>query len=322
MSNITICYYKQDNLLGSDVLLGKEIYDDIEEFLLPINYKNTPFFITKSFLGHANYRWKVKLVLGIKKGVYGVWLIDKDTSTDIYLNQTSMRIKAPFWGVVKKGAIVIVEFGHVYQVANFIGEIKDTYSYPCTHQSGEMHKRRPAIVVSADKHGVKIVPITSKKPDSYPLNKSVFELEEESTQFINEFSNDKNSYVLCEMIQTVSPARILPPNAKSRRNVKTFFRDERYTRIINRRDIWKLETALLSSIGLPKIKQDLLEKEEKLSNLESEKQSLDSDSRLLRQELDKMKLRYKILSELYMPSSNCKSLDEVDSEVDEYIGLD
>ncbi|KHN53766.1 hypothetical protein OI69_05930 [Pectobacterium fontis] len=307
--------------MGCDVLLGKEIYDDIDEFLLPINYKNTPFFITKSFLGHANYRWKVKFVLGIKKGVYGVWLIDKDTSSDIYLNQTSMRKKVPFWGVVKKGSIVIVEFGHVYQVANFIGEIKDTYSYPCTHQSGEMHKRRPAIVVSADKHGVKIVPITSKKPDSYPLNKSVFELEEESTRFIHEFSNDKNSYVLCEMIQTVSPARILPPNAKNR-NVKIFFRDECYTRLINRRDRWKLEIALLSSIGLPKIKQDLLEKEEKLSNLEAEKQSLDSDSILLRQELDKMKHKYKILSELYIASSNCESLDEVDSEVDEYIGLD
>ncbi|WP_276307759.1 hypothetical protein [Proteus alimentorum] len=39
-----------------------------------------------------------------------------------------------------------------------------------------MHKRRPAIVIKADDRGVKVIPLTSKKPHDLAVNTSIFKL--------------------------------------------------------------------------------------------------------------------------------------------------
>lgn len=53
MESTVICYYKKNKLSACEYnepeLLGREVYEDINEFVLPVNRKNTPFFITKKF---------------------------------------------------------------------------------------------------------------------------------------------------------------------------------------------------------------------------------------------------------------------------------
>lgn len=327
MESTVICYYKKDKLsackYNEPELLGREVYEDINEFVLPVNRKNTPFFITKKFSNQETTRWKVEYVVGSvsQKGMYEILLSEKNIDTDVYLNQTAKKVKKVFWGIVKKGAIVIVEFGHIYQLTNRSGEIQNTYSYPCYNQNGEMHKRRPAIVVSADKHGVKIVPVTSQKPDSYPVNKSVFKLEESSVEFISDFSKDKESYVLCEMIQTVSPARILPPNAKNRGSHK-FFRDEHYTRRIIRSDVWKLEEALLSSIGLPDLRKDYTDNKKRTDSLESDNKISEEKLRQCHLENHELNKKLHILKQLYMIAGDNLSEVTIDREINEYLSID
>ncbi|HHX8750553.1 TPA: type II toxin-antitoxin system PemK/MazF family toxin [Morganella morganii] len=327
MERTVICYYKKDKLSACEFnepeLLGREVHENINEFILPVNRKNTPFFITRKFSNQESTRWKVEYVIGSvsQKGVYEIYLSEKDIETDIYLNETAKKVKKPFWGIVKKGAIVIVEFGHIYQLTNLSGEIKNTYSYPCYHQNGEMHKRRPAIVVSADRHGVKIVPVTSQKPDSCPVNKSVFKLDESSVEFISDFLKDKESYVLCEMIQTVSPARILPPHAKNRSAYK-FFRDEKYTRKIIRSDIWKLEEALLSSIGLPDLREEYANNKKRADSLESDNKISEDKLKKIHLENNELNKKLHILKQLYMVTSDNVSEAMIDQEINEYLSID
>lgn len=166
MATVSLRYHTFDNTdQASEVLLGTENAENIDEILLPLNEKNTPFFITKSFVAVACKRWKVEFVLGIAPNWWGVWLSKVYISKDIYLSQTlKNRRISHAGGIVKRRAIVIVEFGHIYQTQNSQRGLSDSSLYPCNHQSGEMHKRRPAIVVSADKRGVKVVPITSQEP--------------------------------------------------------------------------------------------------------------------------------------------------------------
>ncbi|MGG6196922.1 type II toxin-antitoxin system PemK/MazF family toxin [Pantoea allii] len=328
MNNTQICYFIKNSplgapLTGKEIQLGKEIHENINEFMLPINYKNTPLFITKKFFGYDIYRWKVELVLGSvsQKGRYDIYLSEKNVKSDVYLNETAKKQNKAFWGIVKKGAIVIVEFGHIYQIANSGGDLKNTYSYPCNHQNGEMHKRRPAIVVSADKNGVKIVPITSQIPDSYPDNKGVFKLDKLSTEYINEFSIDKESYVLCEMIQTISPTRILPPYSRNRKT-NLFFRDQSYTRKIIRSDVWELEEALLSSIGLPLLRKEHVENKNKIDELKLQNSQYENDLDAVTQKYVELEKKFAILKQLYIGAEGCFSEREVDNEINEYLAID
>ncbi len=215
MSKTSIMYLTYNKNKEDEKILGIEYIENIDEILVPLNKKNTPIYITKAFSGINCKRWRVAFVLGISSNNWGIWLIEKDVSNDVYLSKTmaNKNIKNP-GGLLRKGCIVIVEFGYIYQTLNFQTGLTQSSLYPCNHQEGEMHKRRPCIVVKADKNGITIVPITSKKPNSSEFNRAIFELENDSTCYIKEFNPEKKSFALCEMIQTVSPTRILPPDAR------------------------------------------------------------------------------------------------------------
>ena len=159
MATASLRYYTYDaNNQARERLLGIENVENIDEMLIPLNEKNTPIFITKAFTGIACKRWRVEFVLGIEKNIWGVWLSEKDISNDVYLSQTMKNEASHMLAVSLKGGIVIVEFGHIYLTLNFSNGLSDSSRYPCYHQSGEMHKRRPAIVVSADKEALKLFP--------------------------------------------------------------------------------------------------------------------------------------------------------------------
>jgi len=260
----------------------------------------------------------------------GVWLTEKDISKDVYLSQsmTKRHIRSAS-GIVKKGAIVIVDFGHIYQALHFQNGLSDSSLYPCYHQTGEMHKRRPAIVISADARGVKIVPVTSKVPAAHVYNRAIFELEEESTRHITEFTPGKRSFVLCEMIQTVSPTKILPPQAKDNKGrERQFRRDESYYRRISHHDMQALEEGLLTAIEMSSLrkKNDGLSRErdqarETIKEQTAEIELLRATEQQLSTELAKLKKKYRILSDLHLPVSEHTSPEELQKEVSEYSRL-
>ncbi|HFK9547739.1 TPA: type II toxin-antitoxin system PemK/MazF family toxin [Enterobacter hormaechei] len=329
MATASLRYYTYDaNNQARERLLGIENVENIDEMLIPINEKNTPIFITKAFTGIASRRWRVEFVLGIEKNIWGVWLSEKDISKDVYLSQTmKKRSITHAGGIVKRGCIVIVEFGHIYLTLNFSNGLSDSSRYPCYHQSGEMHKRRPAIVVSADKRGVKVVPITSQEPDGHLYNRAIFELESASTTYISEFKRDKPCFALCEMIQTVSPTRILPPEAKDMKSSdRKFRRDESYNRKLSTNDLHALEEGLLTAVGMASLRKKndtLLGERDRLKNsLDEQGQMLVSTSHALEQTCilhDDFKKRYEVLVQLYLASSGHTSLQSIEAEISEYL---
>lgn len=337
MTTVTISYHTADlSNPGNDRLLGREIMEDIDEVLVPLNQKNTPIFITKAFNGESCKRWQVECVRLIEAEKWGIWLVDRNNSAEIYLSETlQRRSKSSAQGYLRKGAIVIVEFGHIHQTLSIAeGVTTENTTYFCSHLSGEMHKRRPAIVVSADRRGVKVVPITSQEPDGFHANKSIFELESASTKHINEFNPSKGSFVLCEMIQTVSPTRILPPLAKDLKfPTRTFRRDDAYIRKISPNDLRALEDGLLTAVGMSALKKRNQELLNENANSRQTRATFDArqaelttqlaDTRyaesLLQSELSLLKQKHRILSELYLSASEHTAVDGVDAEVAEYL---
>ncbi|HBY5172601.1 TPA: type II toxin-antitoxin system PemK/MazF family toxin [Klebsiella quasipneumoniae subsp. similipneumoniae] len=325
MATVSISYSTYDpNNQANERILGTEHIDNIEEILVPLNDKNTPIFITKAFSGEVCKRWRVRFFLGIAPDHWGVWLTEKDVSKDIYLSEilTKRRISNSA-GFVKKGAIVIVEFGHIYQTLNFQTGLTKSAMYPCNHQEGEMHKRRPAVVVKVDRRGVTVVPVTSKEPDAHEYNRAIFELETESIQYIKELDTGKRSFAVCEMIQTVSPTRILPPESRDHKGRdRTYRRDESFGRRLSRNDMKALEQGLLAAVGMyslqEKLNRTIRNDQMQLAELEALRPEVET----IREELVELRDKYRILSDLYQASSGHATREDVEQEVIEYIGLD
>ncbi|MEQ5185172.1 type II toxin-antitoxin system PemK/MazF family toxin [Providencia rettgeri] len=329
MSIFTIRYHLYDaKNIQNERLLGVEHIENVDEILIPLNEKNTPFFITKSFVGIESKRWRVEFVLGIQPNTWGIWLSPKDISDDVYLSQSMVKRRINHaGGIVKKGTIVVVEFGHIYLTLNSQQILSDSSLYPCYTQSGEMHKRRPAIVVKADRKGVTVAPITSQMPKNFPHNKAIFELDLQSTQFIHELKNGKASYVLCEMLQTVSATRILPPYARDfAGKERKFRRNESYQRRLSASDMKSLDDGLLGAIGASsyRIKNEsltvALQKEIQLSqDIIAQIEKLRHIIEVQKVSLEELTCRHKILSELYLLNSEHLSLDSIYSEISEYL---
>ncbi|MEN4582623.1 type II toxin-antitoxin system PemK/MazF family toxin [Pantoea agglomerans] len=308
----------------TEILLGTESVENIDEILVPVNFRDTPMFITRAFTGQADNRWRVECVLGLSPGVYCIWLTSQDTSKDVFLSETlrRQRISNPA-RLLPKGRIVIVEFGHIYQALHFQDGLRDSFSYHCQHQSGEMHKRRPAIVVSADERGIRVVPVTSKEPRASEHNLAIFELENESTRQISEFSGGKRSFALCEMIQTVSPNRILPPMAKVLQSRdRTYRRDEAYQRRISRNDMQAMDDGLLSAVGMGRLRAKLNELEALRHDMQQARSRLEVDIARLSAEVAVEHKKNTVLTSLYLPHSGHDHLDALSNEIMEYVDLD
>lgn len=304
-------------------LLGHIILESITEVITPLfkdnidNEQQYPIFITKTFKDRQEYRWEVKQS-EVKKGekdklTINIWLQAKDISNDIYLAQTlKKKNKKSAKSLLYIGKIVIVEFGHVFPCVTIDANIKTNKRYPDNIQQGEMHKRRPAIVVKVDDRGVKVVPLTSQKPADLAVNTAVFPLSEGSKQNIGDFSKGE-SYVLCDMIQTVCITRILPPLFKLN-TYRQYYRNEDYRASICRHDRHLLDKGLLSSIGKNKFYLEL--EQSKLKNL-----NLEIEVKNLLIEINNLKKELLILKEMYMYTneSHALNIDEVDNEILLYI---
>ncbi|WP_180109578.1 MULTISPECIES: hypothetical protein [unclassified Acinetobacter] len=168
-------YFKGND--DSENLLGEEILKNIEECLLYKVDDEKKIYLTKKFSTSACYRWKLLDIndvetLGFSRSLHII--LQETTSTDEeFLTKTLKENKARGHGginqLLHKGKIVEVEFGHYHNVYKIAKNKKlgTNKRYKSTVQSGEMHKRRLAIVVKVQPDNmVQVVPITSKEPRS------------------------------------------------------------------------------------------------------------------------------------------------------------
>ncbi|HHG3339669.1 type II toxin-antitoxin system PemK/MazF family toxin [Vibrio parahaemolyticus] len=241
-------------LHGTTNELGREDCQGITEVLFPdINYEKNSHVITitKMFAGQPHYRWQVKsvdhptadeIVIGLEPRI--------PSEPEVYLSQTH-KVKRSVISQLRKGTLVEVDYGYIPSVKKHSGDTKSNKRYPDSRQSGEMHKRRLAIVVKASGSRVQIVPVSSNEPPAG--DRACFELDRSSLEKLKHY-NDKNkqSFAICSMIETVSLTRILPPLAKpiKKGGRQAAQRSDGYPHKLSKIDMQALDGALSVTVGI------------------------------------------------------------------------
>lgn len=195
--------------------LGHEAHHGIEQVLLPVSPTvGNPIFLTKKFIGHAEYRWQVHSVHwepSADRLTYRVRLIRRtQIDKQYYLKNILAARRKGARGVLHPWALVEVEFGHHFNVGDAQGEFRESKQYVDTIQLYSMPKRRLAVVTQVIERKaedlVQVIPISSKSPDAD--EKAVVEV---TSQLSRMSHYQKRSWAICTMIQTVTASRIMAP---------------------------------------------------------------------------------------------------------------
>lgn len=294
---ITIRYF--ENSISESCLLGKEINIGISEAFLPDLYNQPESFLVKKFDSKNNYNWVVKKIdqreetnIGLVLDVLLEANISKVPET--YLSQTIKKTGQKVVRVLYQGTLVEVDYGLTQSIIKD-KQIKKTKRYPNVLQKNEMRKRRLAIVVKVlSDHRVQVIPVTSMNPGG---DVSTFQLSRETLDHLVFYGNSgKDSWALCNMLQTVSITRILPPitmktERKSKTAIKPFarkVRDEQYRAKLSPHDRTNMMNTLLKAYSADDY-LDLKETKRKYTTLLKETEENNAKNQSIISELEKFK---------------------------------
>lgn len=264
MDTIVIRYFEQIKDLATGTTsvspLGKETYESISEALMPGSGDHKIFCI-KKFTGVANYRWYVEGVTqltapGVVPAEFTVTLSTIFSAVgEEYLQQTLKKTRSSLNKVVQLGTVVEVDYGFIQTIGREDGELRTNKRYCDTLQKGEMHKRRLAIVVKANRGVCQVVPVTSNDPGS--SDKTSFQLSRATLDLLPAWGNSgKDSWAICQMVESVSVNRILPPVTEYQvRHQTRRGRNTHYALRLTEAEKALLKNSLLHSIGVTDYQQ-------------------------------------------------------------------
>lgn len=264
MDTIVIRYLEQVKDLATDAisvsLLGKETYSSISEALMP-GSGDFKIFCIKKFTGVANYRWFVESVEkltapGVVPAEFTVTLSKIFSAVgEEYLQQTLKKTGSSLTRVVQPGTVVEVDYGFIQTIGREDGVLRTNKRYCDTLQKGEMHKRRLAIVVKAGRGVCQFVPVTSNDPGS--ADKTSFQLSRATLDQLPAWgSSGKDSWAVCQMVESVSVNRILPPVTEYRvRGQTRRGRNTHYTLRLAEAEKALMKNSLLHTIGVTDYQQ-------------------------------------------------------------------
>jgi uncharacterized protein YifN (PemK superfamily) len=254
--HITYCERTFDAAgLHVDTIIGEEAYDNIPEALVPTKHTH-PVYVTKQFSHDSNTRWHVEdsCRTGANDSVpmtYQVVLSKVHNPPEIYLDQSLALSSHKIHQVLGAGTLVEVDYGFVQTVAQARGTTVSNSQYKDTIQHGEMHKRRLAIVVKARPSQVQVVPLSSVAPGA--LDKTVFLLDPATLSNLHFYgTSGKQTWGICNMVQTVSPSRLLPPSSyyTTKDGVRKHARLTTYRDRISTAELEAMRSALMHAIGV------------------------------------------------------------------------
>ena len=253
-SIITIRYF--ENSISESCLLGKELHIGISEAFLPDLFNQPESFLVKKFDSRSNYNWVVKKIESNEESsgelIFDI-LLETNISkvSEVYLSQTLKRTRQKLVRILYQGTLVEVDYGFTQSIIKD-KEIKKTKRYPNVLQKNEMRKRRLAIVVKVlSDDRVQVIPVTSQDPKG---DVSTFQLSRDTLDNLDFYGGSgKDSWALCNMLQTISITRIIPPITKrTERQSKTaikpyinYVRDETYRHKLTAHDRTNMLNALL-----------------------------------------------------------------------------
>ncbi|MDO9232990.1 MAG: type II toxin-antitoxin system PemK/MazF family toxin [Methylotenera sp.] len=212
--------------------LGKASYSGFNEILIPSVTPSYNNYLILQFSNNNNYYWEV-LTINIENNEVQITIepIQNNPKSIKRIAQVNSSNPKKF---LTDFSLVEVEFGFFSSILKKDAGTQRNNIYSNALLNGEIHKKRPCIVLKTFEHTAQVIPLTSKlkeKIDILIINMNN----------INGISNHyhKPTYALIEMIQTVSYDRVFPP-----RGADGKFHDKSYP--ISTIDKDSLKTALAS----------------------------------------------------------------------------
>ncbi len=256
MPTITVAYFELTGFSSGKHVgtkLGEELYDGFKEALIP-TFESYPTFCIKKFSGFSNQRWRVESVekvsaMGFSPVHCEVYLSKaRERVPEEYLSQSLKKAKRLANNVLFHGTLVEIDFGFVSSAISPGGNIDFCEGYFDTLQRNEMHKRRLAIVTKASRWTAQVVPVSTVSRDA--LDKTSFLLTSDLTPLVS-YGGGLPSWAVCDMLQTVSTGRILPPlstypvgsNTRTGRRASYPYR-------LNKGDTRSLKSAMAHASGI------------------------------------------------------------------------
>lgn len=179
---------------------------------------------------------------------------------------------------------------------------------------GELHKRRPCIVLAHSEGRAQVMPMTTDQSASN--NPKNILISRDSFAKMHPRYTEKDSYALPDMIQTVSTSRIFPPQAADGKHPGTYAQYKLCSSDKNK-VVSVLATQYNSELMIEKVRL-----EERLSALQKEKSKLFSTNVGLKESLKKYKEEVATLREKFLKLAQavdlpwdfdlaCKAVDEL-----------
>lgn len=186
--------------------LGKRTYDGISHTIIPaFKASGHDIFITKNFSKEPNYRtWLIKSIEYSKTGVeIQLEGLSSPESVVAYADKQRQNFKM----FIRKHNIVEVDFGHESSLFSLNEGPQKNTLFTHSLMPGEMHKKRPCIVMGTRADSITVIPLTTKNyqnPKHIPLSAASF-------HNLHARYSETPSFAALDMIQTVSAHRVYPP---------------------------------------------------------------------------------------------------------------
>ncbi|PTB86848.1 hypothetical protein C9940_00510 [Pseudidiomarina aestuarii] len=192
-----------------DIELGSTVNTGIREALIPAFSSSHDIYITISFDSRPGINiWHITN-LEYKEG-YAVATLEEAeeiTSLATYITSQTQRSVKKY---LQKYSIVEVDFGFFSQNFNCEeGKFEKNLFNSSSILPGELHKKRPCIVLAVDDNRVQVMPLSTSSRAT--ADKNNLEIDPSSFDNFAIRYKEKPSYALCGMIQTVSIHRVYPP---------------------------------------------------------------------------------------------------------------
>lgn len=190
-----------------DVILGVEEYTDIEEALLPAHRAGAhDIYLKKKFVGHEGNNW---LVENLEFNHPEAKLLLKHVSMPHSVATYARGQKQKISKYLLKNRIIEVDFGFYSNHYKGDSQLNSNFYNTSTLIQGEMHKKRPCIVVGTHRDLVEVVPLSTQ--DDVEASQRVIQLEAKSFNNMAEKYKSRTSFAILDMIQVVSSERVFPP---------------------------------------------------------------------------------------------------------------
>ncbi len=187
--------------------LGEVERFSISEMIIP-HKGDHQVFMNKHFINQASGYWEIAEIQTAQNSVQ-ISLIESRSGALSHGAYVRSKNKKNYTAYLEQWDVVDVDFGHRSNL--FDGsDLKENESFFSSHLPGELHKRRPCIVLNVDRSIAQVIPLTTKETASD--KDECIAIDEASFKNLAPRYRNQQSYGMTHMLLSVSAFRMFQPN--------------------------------------------------------------------------------------------------------------